>query len=74
MKQQWYGVQRRGSDHAVHWADFSSAAPTSPLSNGERAEYQNLAEAFHETAKYLLLKNKKDVASKPPAFVRSALR
>jgi phosphoglycerol transferase MdoB-like AlkP superfamily enzyme len=74
VKQQWYGVQRRGADHVIHWADFSSAPSTLPLGNVERADYQTLADAFHETAKFLLLKNKKDIAAKPAGSLHSAYR
>ncbi len=59
LKQQYYGVQRGDGHHEVVWADFASPPPAASLSDAERAEYQVLAEAFHETARYLLLHNQK---------------
>jgi phosphoglycerol transferase MdoB-like AlkP superfamily enzyme len=74
VQQQHYGLQRAGSRPHLLWADFASPAPATSLSDADQAEFQTLAQAFHDTAQYLLLHNPKHLAAKPTGVARSANR
>lgn len=76
VKQQLYGVQRTGGRHEVVWADFAAPSPVGGLAPDDttRAEYEALAHAFHETARYLLLHNHKAAPSRSPRETRAAVR
>ncbi|MEO7799704.1 MAG: sulfatase-like hydrolase/transferase [Opitutaceae bacterium] len=61
VKQSYYGVERpRGGRHEVVWADF--AAPPAPAADAIAEDYRASAQAFYETARYLLLNNPKSAA------------
>ncbi|MEO5958516.1 MAG: sulfatase-like hydrolase/transferase, partial [Opitutaceae bacterium] len=67
VKQSFYGVERPGGGrHEVVWTDFSALSPTLVLADAVREEYRASVQAFHETARYLLLNNKKS----PPLSAR----
>jgi phosphoglycerol transferase MdoB-like AlkP superfamily enzyme len=59
VKQQYYGMQRPNGHREVLWADFASSPPTVAMGEEKQAEYQELTNAFRETARYLLLNNQK---------------
>jgi len=59
--------QRRGERDDFVWADFSQA-PREPEVSSAREEYKSLAQAFYETARYLLLTNRK---TSDPTVVRA---
>lgn len=66
IRSPWFGNhQREGGREDFVWADFAAAPPPgdgAPL----RDDYKVLAQAFHETARYLLRHNKKSPALKLP--------
>lgn len=54
-----FGNHQRGGERTeVVWADFAQPAPASGPSS-QPSEYTPLAQAFYETARYLLLNNRK---------------
>jgi len=58
IRRPWFLNHHRGGGREDFvWADFN-APPAAPPA-GLRDEYRVLAEAFHETARYLLSHNKK---------------
>lgn len=60
VKQPYYGVQPpAGGRVDLVWSDFASAAPRMGATATSASEYQATANAFHETARYLLFNNKK---------------
>lgn len=62
----YYGVQRIGGEqHALVWADFASPPPHEAPDAGTQAVYRTEAEAFYETARYLLLHNQKPESRAP---------
>lgn len=50
--------QRGGERNEVVWADFAQPAAR-PATPAQTAEYKPIAQAFYETARYLLLNNRK---------------
>lgn len=48
-----------GTRHEFVWADFAAAPPVAPAPVAEGVEQAALASAFYETARYLLLNNRK---------------
>ncbi|MEO6568932.1 MAG: sulfatase-like hydrolase/transferase [Opitutaceae bacterium] len=66
VKQSYYGMERpRGGRHEVVWADFS--APAAPAGDAIAEDYRASANAFYETARYLLLNNPKQSMRSPPS-------
>ena len=63
VKQQHFARHRLDGNHPeLVWADFNT--PTPAASNAPGEDYQNLANAFYEVSRYLLLNNKKPDAEK----------
>lgn len=62
VRQQRYGREQAGGRHEVVWADFAMPAPAAPLAPADREEFRTVAQAFYETARYLLLNNQKVAA------------
>jgi phosphoglycerol transferase MdoB-like AlkP superfamily enzyme len=59
IRSPWFGnFQRAGGREEFVWADFA-AAPSATAPSASRDDYRELAQAFHETARYLLRHNKK---------------
>jgi len=75
VKQPYYGVQKLvGGRHNLVWADFASpTAPVTPTAD-HQAEYQAQASAFYETARALLLNNKKTPDRKGAAYLSPRTR
>jgi phosphoglycerol transferase MdoB-like AlkP superfamily enzyme len=59
VKQQYYGMQRPDGRYEVLWTDFATTPAAEAPSEAQRLEYRTLTNAFHETARYLLLQNQK---------------
>ncbi len=59
VRMPYYGVRHlSGGQHDMVWADFAAPAGDAPAP-ATAAEYQAWADAFYETARYLLLNNPK---------------
>jgi len=67
VKQHYYGVHRPDGRNEVLWADFASSPLAAGPDEAVKTEYQALTNAFHETARYLLLNNQKT----PPVMPRT---
>jgi len=63
VKQRHFARHRLDESHPeLVWADFTTQPPATPSAPAE--DYQNLANAFYETSRYLLLNNQKPAAEK----------
>ena len=63
VKQRHFARHRLDESHPeLVWADFNAPPPAMPNSPNE--DYHQLADAFYETSRYLLLNNKKPAAEK----------
>jgi hypothetical protein len=69
-------VQRIGGRPELLWADFASPPPAEgpALGDAVAADYETLAHAFHETARYLLLHNPKAPPQPVPPNTHAAVR
>ena len=75
LKQPYYGVQKPdGGRHDMVWADFATPASASDVTPAERTEYQAQANAFYETARFLLLNNRKPAERRSGAAVLTRAR